>query len=178
MIFLATLVAGLTAVFCLTVSSFAWENMVLGGLLATGLIALFRRQLLPRHLPSGEYVVHIIVYSPVFLWMLLVDVVKGTWLVASIVCGLRPLEHPGIVRVPLGNHTKTSVGIVGLLVTISPGSFLVDIDWDDHVMLVHFMDASNPAKCRADVEKYYQLWEYGTHVPGEETTTGDLGVDA
>jgi multisubunit Na+/H+ antiporter MnhE subunit len=97
--------------------------------------------------------------------MRLVDIVKGTWLVASIVVGIRPLTHPGIVKIPLGNHSPAGVGIVGLLVTISPGSFMVDIDWDERVMLVHYMDARNPAQLRADVEKYYRLWEYGMHLP-------------
>jgi multisubunit Na+/H+ antiporter MnhE subunit len=165
MMFVVTVIAALTAVFCLTLASFAWQDMLTGVVLASGLVAMFGRFLFPRTLPSAEYVIHIVTYSPVFLWMLLVDIVKGTWLVASIVVGIRPLTHPGIVKIPLGNHSPAGVGIVGLLVTISPGSFMVDIDWDERVMLVHYMDASNPAQLRADVEKYYRLWEYGMHLP-------------
>ncbi len=165
MIFVGVVIAGLTAVYCLTLASIAWQDVILGAVFATVLVAGLGRRILPKPLPDVGYVLHVITYSPVFAWMLLVDVVKGTWLVASIVTGLRPLQHPGIVRVPLGNHTQNSVGIVGLIVTVSPGSFLIDVDWNDHVMLVHYMDASNPDQCRADVEKYYRLWEYGTHLP-------------
>jgi multisubunit Na+/H+ antiporter MnhE subunit len=105
------------------------------------------------------------VFLPRFLGMMAVDILKGTWQVATYVVGLRKLEHPGIVKISLGNHTPAGVGIVGLVVTISPGSFLVDIDWDERVMLVHYIDASSPERLREDVEKYYRLWEYGTHIP-------------
>jgi len=175
MIFVGVVIAGLTGIYCLALASAAWQDMVVGAALAAGLTSTLGRRFLPKPLPDGGYVIHVITYSPVFAWLLLVDVVKGTWLVASIVCGLKPLEHPGIVRVPLGNHSPHSVGVVGLLVTVSPGSFLVDVDWDDRVMLVHYMDASNPDKCRADVEKYYRLWEYGTHIPRPVTTGKDDG---
>jgi multicomponent K+:H+ antiporter subunit E/multicomponent Na+:H+ antiporter subunit E len=120
---------------------------------------------MPKSTPEWGYVLHIIVFLPKFLAMMVVDILKGTWQVATFVVGFRKLESPGIIRVPLGNHTPAGVGIVGLVVTISPGSFLVDIDWDERVMLVHYIDASAPDRLREDVEKYYRLWEYGTHIP-------------
>jgi multisubunit Na+/H+ antiporter MnhE subunit len=175
MIFILTVIAGLVAVFCLTLASFAWQDLAIGLVLATGMVALFAKTLFPQPLPRADYVAHIITYAPVFLWMLFVDVVKGTWQVASIVVGLRPLHHPGIVKIPLGNHSPAGVGIVGLLVTISPGSFMVDIDWEERVMLVHFIEASNPDKLVADVEKYYRLWEYGTHLPRPALPTDEQG---
>jgi hypothetical protein len=42
---------------------------------------------------------------------------------------------------------------------------MVDIDWDERVMLVHVIDASDPDAVRKDAEKYYRLWEYGTYIP-------------
>jgi len=165
MIFLAVVVAALTTIFCLALASFAWQDLVIGLVLSTALLATHRRVLLPRKLPEPEYVLHMLLVTPRLLWLLGIDIVKGTWVVASIVTGLRKLEHPGIVRIPVGAHSPAGVGMVGLLVTISPGSFLVDIDWDEGVMLVHYMDASNPAQLREDMEKYYRLWEYGAHKP-------------
>ncbi len=173
MMFVGVIIAALTAVFCLTVASNGWQDIVLGLVISSALVFALGRRLLPRPLPENGYVLHIIIYMPVFLWMLFVDVVKGTWQVACIVTGIRPLEHPGIVRVPLGNHTQNSIGIVGILVTISPGSFLVDVDRDVHAMLIHYIDASNPEQCRADIEKYYRLWEYGTHMPKPQVATED-----
>lgn len=160
MIYLLAVIAGLTATYCLTIASFAWQDALFGAVTSAGLMAVFRKVLFPATLPQDGHVLHIIIYMPVLIWMLLVDVVKGTWLVAKYVIGINRLDHPGIVKIPLGQHSRAGVGIVSLLLTISPGSFLVDIDWEDSSMLVHFMDASNPARLRRDIEKYYRIWEY------------------
>jgi multisubunit Na+/H+ antiporter MnhE subunit len=104
--------------------------------------------------------------------MLLVDIVLGTWQVATYVVGIRKLEHPGIVKIPLGNHSDASVGFIGHLVTISPGSFVVDFDWTDRTMLVHYIDASDPEKLREAVEKYYRVWEYGPQT-AKQTVSDD-----
>jgi len=167
MIFLVVVIAGLTVTYCLTIASFAWPDLVVGAAMAAGLVAIFRRVLLPATLPETGYVLHIIVYLPVLLWMLVVDILKGTWLVAKYVVGMDQLDHPGIVRIPLGQHSRAGIGVVSLLLTISPGSFLVDIDWEDSSMLVHYIDASNPAQLRRDVEKYYRIWEYNIPFPPE-----------
>ncbi len=168
MMFLILVIAGLAATYCLTIASFAWEDVVFGLAVASGLVAIFRKALLPVSLPPSGRVLHMAVYTPVLLWMLFVDIVKGTWQVATYVLGIRKLDHPGIVRIPLGNHSRTGVGMVSLFLTISPGSFLVDIDWEERWMLVHYMDASQPARLRRDVERYYRLWEYDIEPPEDD----------
>lgn len=153
------------AVFGLVVSDFSWENMVVALSLSGALMFVFRRQVLPQSLPPNGLALHLLVYSPVLFWYLLIDILKGTYQIVMITLGLRPLTHPGIVKIPIGAHTPTGVGPVGFFVTMSPGTFLVDIDWDEAVMLVHAIDASDPDGVRRDAEKYYRLWEYGTYVP-------------
>jgi multisubunit Na+/H+ antiporter MnhE subunit len=167
MIYFAVIIASLTATYCLTLASFAWEDVTLGVVLAATLAAVYRKSIFPSRVPEARYVLHILLHMPRFVWMLLVDVLKGTWIVAVYVVGVRKLDHPGIVKIPLTNHSPAGVGIVGLLLTLSPGSFLVDIDWDDRSMLVHYIDASNPDKLRREAERYYRLWEYGAHIPGQ-----------
>lgn len=167
MIYFAVVVAGLTATYCLALASFAWEDAVLGLILSSTLVAIYRKAVFPKVVPDGGYVLHILIHLPRFLWMVLVDVIKGTWLVTTFVAGLRRLDHPGIVKIPLTNHSPAGVGMVGLLVTLSPGSFLVDIDWEERSMLVHYIDASDPVKLRRDAERYYRLWEFGDHMPAQ-----------
>ena len=165
MMFMILVIVALTAMFMAALADFSWQNAVIGGVAATTLVLVYYRWIFPRKLPPAEFVVHLLLRLPLFFWYLTIDIIKGTWTVTAYVIGLRQLEHPGIVKIPFGNHSDEAVGFVGHLVTISPGSFLVDIDWDDRTMLVHYIDASNPRQLRADVEKYYRLWEYGTHVP-------------
>lgn len=165
MMFILFVIVALTCVYTFALASFGWENFLVGAVLSTALVAVYFRWIFPFKLPQSEFVWHLIVRVPVFIIYLLIDILKGTWLVTAYVLGIRKLEHPGIVKIPFGNHSDRSVGLIGHLVTISPGSFVVDIDWDDRTMLVHYIDASDPAQLRADVEKYYRLWEYGSHRP-------------
>jgi len=155
----------LTAVFALTLGDFALQNLALGLGMSAVLAGLYRDTLFPRSPSRSEFVLHIIINLPKLLAMLSWDILKGTWLVTTFVLGIRKLDHPGIVRIPLGNHSPPGVGVVGLFITMSPGSFLVDIIWDERYMLVHTIDASDPDQLRRDVERYYKLWEYGTHIP-------------
>ena len=166
MMFVVLIIAALTLVYTFALASFAWQDFVVGALLSTGLVAMYFRWVFPYSLPQAEFVWHIIVRLPIFLFFLVIDILKGTWAVATYVIGIRKLEHPGIVKIPFENHSDRTVGVIGhIFITLSPGSFVVDIDWDDRTMLVHYMDASDPAKLRAEVEKYYRLWEYGSHMP-------------
>ena len=164
------------AIFCLVTSDFSWENMLLALSLSGALIYVFRRQVLPQNLPPNGLALHLLVYSPVLFWFLLIDILKGTYQIITITLGLRPLVQPGIVKIPIGSHTPTGVGPVGFFVTMSPGTFLVDVDWEEGVMLVHAIDATDPDGVRRDAEKYYRLWEYGKYVPaagGETNREGD-----
>lgn len=165
MILILGILLSSAAVFGLVVSDFSWENMVVALSLSGSLMVLFRRQLVPRPLPPNGLALHLIIYSPVLFWFLFIDVLKGTWQVVSITLGIRPLVQPGIVKLPIGAHTPAGVGPVGFFVTLSPGTFLVDVDWEEDVMLVHSIDASDPDGVRKDAEKYYRLWEYGTYLP-------------
>jgi multisubunit Na+/H+ antiporter MnhE subunit len=160
MMFVVAVIAGLAATYCLTIASFAWQDVVFGVAVSTILIGLFRKAVFPERFPAAGQVVHMAIYLPVLIWMLFVDILKGTWLVLIYVVGFRQLDHPGIVKIPLGGHSRAGVGMVSLFLTISPGSFLVDIDWEGGFMLVHYIDASNPRKLSRDVERYYRLWEY------------------
>lgn len=153
------------AVFGLVTSDFSWENMVVAFSLSGALMFVFRRQILPQKLPPTGLALHILIYSPVLLWYLFIDILKGTYQIITITLGVRPLVQPGIVKVPIGAHTPAGVGPVGFFITLSPGSFLVDIDWEEGMMLIHVIDASDPDGVRKDAEKYYRLWEYGTYLP-------------
>lgn len=175
MILIIGLIVASSAIFTLIVSDFSWENIVVAVTLSTALLVIFRRHALPRSLPPNGLALHLLIYSPVLIWYLFIDILKGTYQIITITLGLRPLVQPGIVKLPIGAHSPSGVGPVGFFVTLSPGSFLVDVDWDERVMLVHVIDASDPDEVRKDAEKYYRLWEYGTYLP--EAMKDDIEED-
>jgi multicomponent Na+:H+ antiporter subunit E len=165
MILALSIVITSAIVFCLVLTDFTWQNIIVALAISSALTYVFRRQVLPKKLPPVGLSLHLIIYAPVLLWYLFIDILKGTYQIVMITLGIRPLVKPGIVKIPIGAHSAYGVGPVGYFITLSPGSFLVDIDWDEKMMLVHVVDASNPDAVRKDAEKYYRLWEYGTYIP-------------
>lgn len=175
MIILLAILTSSTAVFCMVIGSFAWQNVVLGGALSATLMLVFRNQVAPRPLPPVGLSLHILLYAPVLAYYLLVDIIRGTWLVTRVTLGLEPLRRPGIIKYPLPVESHYGAGPVGYFITLSPGSFLVDIDWEERVLLVHVLDASDPDALRRDAEKYYRLWEYAPTAKQEiDRQTADL----
>ncbi|MDP8953194.1 MAG: Na+/H+ antiporter subunit E, partial [Actinomycetota bacterium] len=84
-------------------------------------------------------------------------VVAGTWEVALITLHLRPLARPGIVKVPVGERTPTWAAVTALVMTLSPGAFLVETN--DEFMLMHLIDATDPDAFRSECEDFYQRYQ-------------------
>ncbi len=94
-----------------------------------------------------------------FMLAVLWDITKGTWQVALVVLRLRPLESPGVVAIPIGARTETGIAATSLVATLSPGEFLVDVDYDRGVMLMHVLDATDPDAVRARHEDFYRRYQ-------------------
>lgn len=165
MIILISTLLTSVAIFCMIMGDFSWQNLLIGTGLTAGLMHIFRAQIVPRPLPPVGLSAHILIYSPVLLYYLFIDILRGTWQVVTVTLGIVPLRHPGIIKYPIPTKSPYGAGPVGYFITLSPGSFLVDIDWEENVLLVHVLDASDPDALRRDAEKYYRLWEYA---PKEE----------
>lgn len=143
--------------YALTVASFAWEDLVFGIGLTAVLLALFHNVVLPKPLPSSIRVLKGLLFFPIFVLAEIREVFTGTWLVATRVVGIHPLEHPGIVRIPIGERSPVSSGMAGFVITVTPGTFLLDVDEETNEMLIHAIDASDPEAVR---DHYHWLFEH------------------
>jgi multisubunit Na+/H+ antiporter MnhE subunit len=94
-------------------------------------------------------------FAAAVLW----EIVKGTWNVVLVVLHVRPLAHPGLVAVPFEERSRLGVFVSALAMTISPGSFPVEFDWNRRIMLVHFLDASDPDAIRAEQQHFYRRYQ-------------------
>lgn len=128
---------------------------VLAGLTVYG----FRGHLLRGDGPSARTLLRRLLFLPGLVGYVLWDIVRGTWQVARFSLRIAPLEHPGIVAIPLGDRTRFGATMSGFLTTISPGTFLVDFDWRDGVMLIHAIDASDPDAVRATHQSFYDRFQ-------------------
>ena len=162
MIRAAFVVLLLTVVFCLTLASYDPWDMLIGAVLGSIVLAVFHGavpgiQGKPEsELPSlPTRIIHFIPFAGITIWEILIGSVR----VAAIVVGVRKLDHPGIVAVPIGNRSKFGVVVTGITTSLAPGSVLLDVDWDRNLMLVHVIDASDPDQIRADMQNLYDRYQ-------------------
>jgi len=159
MILSLLIVALLTAVYALALASLAPLDLLTGALLGGGLLVASRAVTVPRgRFPVGTVLRRIGAFVP-FTFAVVRDVVVSTWRVALIVLGVRPLRAPGIVKVPIGGRSPVGVAVSSLVETLSPGSVLIDIDWEDRIMYIHVIDASDPDKKRRQMQSFYDRYQ-------------------
>jgi multicomponent Na+:H+ antiporter subunit E len=148
----------LTATYLLVLGSADPWDVATGLLLATVLtLAVHRRPAYPAG--SGGPLLPRLAAFPALAGATLVDILHGTWDVGLRVLRLRPLDAPGIVLVPIGDRTPLGVAVNGLLVGLSPGSVLLEVDRERGLMLFHVVDAGDPDGVRARIEHAYQRYQ-------------------
>lgn len=89
------------------------------------------------------------------------EISVGTWQVALVVLHVRPLRSPGIVTVPIGERSPVGVAVSGLVLSLTPGELLVDVDWERGLMLVHVLDAGDPDAVRRQHAELYERRQKG-----------------
>lgn len=150
------LVAG---VYLLALASVDPRDVLVGVVLAAGLVWGLGGLLFRGGDPGvGELLRRAVAFVP-FAAAVAWDITRGTWAVARVVLHVRPLERPGIVAVPIGGRSRSGVAVTGLVVTLSPGEFLVDVDWEREVLLLHVLDATDPDAVRERHENFYRRWQ-------------------
>lgn len=150
---------GLMVVYALTLVSRDPVDLLMGAVLGASLSVYLARRLRLAPAGSAGSFARRIARFPAFVGAVLADVVQGTWDVALRTVHLREVECPGVVRVPIGERTERGVAVSALATTLSPGSVLLDIDWEHGDMLVHVIDASDPDAVRARLERFYERYQ-------------------
>jgi multicomponent Na+:H+ antiporter subunit E len=144
--------------FALVLGSFAPWDLVIGAVISGVLIYGTRRFTFSEEPASPSLFsrfVHFWPFAAAEIWI----ITQGTWEVALVTLHIRPLVSPGIVAVPIEDRTPTGVAVSALATTLSPGTFLVDVDWKHNVMLIHSIDASDPEAVREDHQRFYRRYQ-------------------
>ena len=154
-----TSLIALVLVYLLALASLQPWDVAFGALAAGGLLLAARDYLFggrPAPLRGlGRRALAFLPFAAATAW----DVVRGTWMGALVVLHLRPLRRPGIVAVPIAERTPLGVAVSALVTTLSPGAFLVDVDWEAATMLIHVLDASDPDAVRAAHQSFYRRYQ-------------------
>jgi multisubunit Na+/H+ antiporter MnhE subunit len=141
------------------IGSFQPWDLALATLIAGATVFGFRSHLLRGASPSAPVLLRRLVFVPPLIGYMLWDIARGTWQVARYSLRTRPLEHPGIVAIPMGERTRFGATMSGFLTTVSPGTFLVDFDWTGRVILIHAIDATDPDAVRATHQAFYDRFQ-------------------
>ncbi len=149
----------LTLVYALVLASFSPWDLAFGAILSGVLLYAFRGYVFGgRPAPLPGLAGRLIAFWP-FLFAVARDAIAGTWQVTQVTLGLKSLEKPGVVAVPIGERTPVGVAVSALVTTVSPGAVLIDVDWDEGVMLIHAIDASDPEEVVRDHQLFYQRYQ-------------------
>jgi multicomponent Na+:H+ antiporter subunit E len=147
--------AALTGVYLLALASVAPADVACGVAVAAGALAVARRA--PGSPRTGT--LRSLPALILFLGAVVVDVARGTWEVALVVLGVRPLRGPGTVEIPIGDRSELATVVSTLASTLSPGEVLIDIDHERGLYLIHALDVGDPDELRAHHRRGYERWQ-------------------
>lgn len=145
-------VGGLTAIYLLVLTSVAPGDVLVGALLAAALVVGSgvggdRR----RAADWGRWLaalVRMIVATAR-------EIVLGTLRVVRF-C-LADTGRPGFVEIPRGDRSRHGVALWGVLTGEAPDEYPVAVDDARHMLIVHNIDASDPAAIRARHDAAHEL---------------------
>lgn len=149
----------LTLVYALALASFDPLDLLLGALLAAGLLTALRGILFGGRPAAIAGLGRRALAAPRLAWAVARDITIGTWQVALVTLGVRPLVRPGIVAVPFGDRSPNGAIVTGFVATLAPGEFLVEIDWSSERLLLHVLDARDPDAVRARFADFYRRYQ-------------------
>lgn len=149
----------LGVVYVLTLASTDPVDLATGVLLGALLIGLLGRRMRLAPVGHGLPALSRILWFTVFAAAVVADILQGAWDVALRVMHLRPIERPGVVRVPIGERSERGIAVSALATTLSPGSVLLDIDREAGDLLLHVIDASDPDAVRARLQRFYDRYQ-------------------
>lgn len=150
---------GLGLLYALTLTSADPLDLATGTLLGLALAAALGARLRIGPEGHGPPLAERVFWSVPLAVAVLLDVLQGTREVAVRVLRPRRLRRPGIVRVPVGERSDRGVAVSALATTLSPGSLLVDVDWERRDLLIHVIDASDPDAVRARLQRFYDRYQ-------------------
>ena len=136
--------AGLVAIYLLVLTSAMPGDVLIGALLALPIAVALRPRRPER--PAGPVIRRLWAAAGV-LAQTASEMVRGSWRVARYCLGGE--GSPGLVEIPQGDRSRAGVATWGLLTGEAPDELPVDVDERRRVLIVHLVDAGDPAAVRA-----------------------------
>lgn len=149
----------LTGIYLLMLISLNPWDIAAGLLISTVLVLLFRGPLGLSVATPGPGPAERLRALPPFVIRSAWDVISGAVRVALMVLHLRPLARRHFIEIPFDDDSAAGVALTALLTTLSPGSVLIDIDWERRVALYHVLDDAEPDELRRMYRDLYDRYQ-------------------
>lgn len=149
----------LTLTYTFVLASFHPWDIVMGAVFSGTFLYVFRGFLFGGSPKPSPGFLGRLAALPLFIAASVWDIIKGTAEVLLVVLHFRPLETPGIIYVPIEDRTQTGLAVSATETTLSPGTYLVDVDREKGVWLIHALDASDAEGVRRDRHEFYERYQ-------------------
>jgi len=127
---------------CLLTWALDWQHLLVGLFVALFVTVLTGDLFISNPEALGHphrYQAFFLEYVPIFLW----EVIKANVDVAYRVMHPKLPIHPGIVKVKTSLKSDTALTFLANSITLTPGTMSVDIDRDNGILYVHWIDVKS-----------------------------------
>lgn len=88
----------------------------------------------------------------IFVWQL----VLSGFATLRIILAPRPAAHPVLMRYPFGPLGEGGAALLASLITLTPGTTVVDIDMVSRTLLVHLLDGRDEAAVAEGIRCHFE----------------------
>jgi multisubunit Na+/H+ antiporter MnhE subunit len=86
-----------------------------------------------------------------------VEMARGSWRTVRFCLGAP--ANPGLVEVPREERSPINVALWGVLTGEAPDEVVVDVDDERDLLIVHLLDAGDPAAVRRRHARAHERWQ-------------------
>ena len=133
------------------------QNDVSAGMVVFGIIL---GTIIPRatavwwpNRPQGFRAGKMLSYCLLVIWDIIVANVQVAWIILT---KSNAQMRPVWVEVPLDLRTPEAITILAGTITLTPGTVSADLSNEGHSLLVHALDAADPAAVRDEIKDRYE----------------------
>jgi multicomponent Na+:H+ antiporter subunit E len=130
--------------------TFSAGNIVLGFILGYLILWICKRALTPSS--YFHKIRQVVNFALFFLW----ELIKANLRVAYNVVAPLSYLRPGVVAVPLDAKTDIEITFLANLITLTPGSFSLDVSDDGRILFIHTVYVDDPDRFRQEIKDGFE----------------------
>lgn len=148
----------LTLLFVFRIGELSAANLLVGAAISSFLVTVFAETVFRQTGEPPPLHTRVLGALP-FAFAATRHVLEGTARVIRIVLSPDPDVRRIVVDVPFGDRNPLGVHVTGLALTLSPGSYLLDVDWEERTMFFHVVGVDDPDRTREDFQAFYRDYQ-------------------